>query len=224
MKGIIITTRNEQGKCSKGDFSPRRAIYVTAKYISAKYIGEAYRREMRASAARATECSYTKSSGQLYNYATREFCRISSRESVARVVFKSPLYRSLLSRRENKNNGGASTAAMRRFAPGVRTHTRAATTTSRRIQIQFGIELHGRMITDVNNSVIMTSTVAGYANKARRSEIKDGEPVARWREEEEDENEEEKEEMQAGASPVYREIRENKEADCATTPEIRISR
>lgn len=28
------------------------------------------------------------------------------------------------------------------------------------------------MITDVNNSVIMTSTVAGYANKARRGGIK----------------------------------------------------
>lgn len=48
------------------------------------------------------------------------------------------------------------------------------------------------MITDVNNSVIMTSTVAGYANKARRGEIKGVEPARRGAEREK--------EMQTGAS------------------------
>lgn len=42
------------------------------------------------------------------------------------------------------------------------------------------------MITDVNNSVIMTSTVAGYANKARRGEIKGVEPARRGGEREGD--------------------------------------
>lgn len=59
----------------------------------------------------------------------------------------------------------------------ARIHARATSC----VQIQFGIELHGRMITDVNNSVIMTSTVAGYANKARRGEIKGVEPGGKGR-------------------------------------------
>lgn len=52
------------------------------------------------------------------------------------------------------------------------------------------------MITDVNNSVIMTSTVAGYANKPWRGEIKNVEPAEK---EEGEENE-----MQTGASPVVK--------------------
>jgi len=64
------------------------------------------------------------------------------------------------------------------------------------------------MITDINNSVIMTSTVAEYANKARRREIKGIEP-ARWRG---------KREKRRRCRPVHRrstgyEIRENKEAN-----------
>lgn len=85
----------------------------------------------------------------------------------------------------------------RPFAPTVRlAYMRIHARTTSCVQIQFGIELHGRMITDVNNSVIMTSTVAGYANKPWRGEIKDVEPAEK---EEGEENE-----MQTGASPVVK--------------------
>ena len=80
--------------------------------------------------------------------------------------------------------GGKLDGAADTFVRTVRlAHTRVCTRMHVRtscVQIQFGIELHGRMITDINNSVIMTSTVAEYANKVRRREIKGIEP-ARWR-------------------------------------------
>lgn len=54
------------------------------------------------------------------------------------------------------------------------------------------------MITDVNNSVIMTSTVAGYVNKARRGELKDVEPMAGGRRDEGEGG------AQADASPIVK--------------------